>query len=315
MNPRRRCCLTGLGAAAALILGGCFPVRGEFDAFESGFASPTWKLWWMGKDFEDTVEVHAADDRRFGFEPSMAGAGGDALRVTIKQNQHEGTHHLQYNFEDQLYIEPEQATASYLMRFGSTFSPVEPGKLPGFAGTYRRAGWGPRVSDGFNGWSARSMFYPSPKGAPIRVASLTYLADMAAKGGNSTFFDWHTRGIPRFERDRWYHIIQHVRLNSVEGKVGKPDGVLQVWVDGKVAVDERAVVFRHTEKLKIERMWFNIHYGGGPAPEDYHVFLDEVVVHAGEPGRYEPTIGPTISVRASPVEPAVKPAQRVPMQK
>ncbi len=296
-------------------MAGCFPVRGEFDAFESGFASRAWKVGWRGDRFEKTVELHRAEDTRFGFQPSMNGSGGDAIRVTIQEGGHEGTHQFEFNFERQLYLEPEIATASYLMRFANTFNPVESGKLPGFAGTYKRAGWGPHVSNGFNGWSARSMFYPAPKGAPIRVASLAYLADMEAKGGNSTFFDWHTKGVARFERDRWYHIVQHVRLNTVADGKGQPDGVLQIWVDGRVAVDERAIVFRHTEKLKIDRMWFNVNYGGGPAPEDYHLFFDEIVVHAGEPGGFTPTIGPTISVRATPAEPAAKPAQRVPVVK
>ncbi|RMH14345.1 MAG: hypothetical protein D6695_01530 [Planctomycetota bacterium] len=265
---------------------GCSVIRRDFDSFESGFNSAAWRTRWKRKYLEPTVSIHKADDQRFGFVPSLDGRGGDALRVTIPAGAHEGTFQLQYVFKDHAYRDPEEATVSYLIRFASDFTPAQPGKLPGFAGTYDRAGWGPRVSDGFNGWSARGMFYPAPNGEPLHCASLCYLADMKSRGGSSTFYDWHKSGVPMFERDRWYHIVQHVRMNSVSGSVGQADGVLQVWVDGQLAVDQHNVVYRHSPELRIDRMWFNIHYGGDPAPTDYHVFLDEIIVHAGPPGTY-----------------------------
>lgn len=268
-------------AAGLALSGGCGIL--PFERFESGFESPAWREWWAGERFESTLGLQEAEDGRYGFEPSLDGRGGKALRVKIAAGSNEGTHQLEFNFSEHFYEDPAEATASYLMRFARDFTPPEAGKLPGFAGTYGKAGWGPRASDGHNGWSARSMFYPSPKGEPIRVASLCYLADMAERGGRSGFFDWHEKRVPRLERDRWYHIVQHVKMNTIVEGRGAADGVLRVWVDGRLAVDERALVFRHSGELRIDRMWFNVHYGGGPAPRDMHVFFDEIVIRAGGP--------------------------------
>lgn len=287
---------TRLGLAVlAVVFGavsGCGSLR-SFDRFESGFNAPGWKEYWRGKNFESTLAIMREDDRAFGFVPSMDGKGGNALCVTIKEGGHSGTHELEYNFQKHGYLDPEEATASYLMRFSQDFRPAQGGKMPGFAGTYGVAGWGDRISDGSNGWSTRGMHYPSPNGEPIRLASLCYLANMKERGGKSVFYDWHTSGTPRFERDRWYHIIQYVRMNSVKEGKGVADGVLRVYVDGKIAVNEKNIVYRNREEIKIDRFWFNVYYGGDPAPHDMHMFFDEIVIRAGpvlpneKPGTHE----------------------------
>jgi len=272
--------ISGLVLGSVVLAGGCGSLR-AFDRFESGFNAPNWREAWRGGKFEPTVAVVRADDRSLGFEPSMDGKGGNALCIKIAKGGHQGTHELEYNFAKHGYLDPSEATASYLMRFAQDFRPAQGGKMPGFAGTYGVAGWGNHISNGSNGWSARSMHYPSPNGEPIRLASLCYLANMKERGGKSQFYDWHESGVPRFERDRWYHIIQYVRMNSVVDGKGVADGVLRVYVDGKLAVNQTKVVYRNTEDLKIDRFWFDVYYGGDPAPHDMHLFIDEVVIRAG----------------------------------
>ncbi len=275
--------LNTLFLIAGMQLCGCASLE-PFERFASGFESPSWRTSWNEQYLEHTVGIQGVDDRRFGFEPARDGAGGRALRVTIEKGTNAGTHQLEYQFRERGFEDPAAATCRYLMRFGSDFVPEQGGKLPGFAGTYGVAGWGARVSNGSNGWSTRSMFYPAPKGVPVRVASLCYLANMTERSGRSVFYDWHTRGVPRFERNRWYEIVQHVRMNTIVDGKGQADGVLQVWVDGVLAVDERSLVFRHAGELRIDRMWFNVHYGGETAPSDMHIFFDDIVIERGDRG-------------------------------
>ena len=78
--------------------------------------------------------------------------GRSCLRVSIVKGGHYGTS-FKYKLREALGREPEELYAAYDVYYKK----IEGygGKSPGFDGTYGRAGWGGRTSDGVNGWSAR----------------------------------------------------------------------------------------------------------------------------------------------------------------
>ena len=150
--------------------------------------------------------------------------------------------------------------------------------MPGCAGTYERAGWGGRRSDGHNGWSARGGFgIAVPVGHPLAgnvpVHSYVYHSDMKEATGET--WPWSTDRPGVLAQERWYCIEQHVRLNAP----GASDGVLQAWIDGHIALDRRDVRFRESMDLHIETVWFNVFHGGTSAsPLDQHLYIDSIVI-------------------------------------
>ncbi|MCL4764220.1 MAG: hypothetical protein KJ018_20985, partial [Burkholderiales bacterium] len=77
------------------------------------------------------------------------------------------------------------------------------------------------------------------------------------------------------ERERWYCIEQHVRLNTP----GARDGVLRAWVDGALALARDDVRLRDVEAVRIERVWMNVYHGGtAPPARDMHLDIDSVVI-------------------------------------
>lgn len=77
------------------------------------------------------------------------------------------------------------------------------------------------------------------------------------------------------EPDRWYVIEQHVKLNTL----GKNDGVLEVWVDGQLALTRTDIRLRDRDGVRIEEVWLNFFHGGtASAPSDMHAYIDGVVI-------------------------------------
>ena len=75
------------------------------------------------------------------------------------------------------------------------------------------------------------------------------------------------------EPEKWYRVIQRVRLNSV----GQADGVLQVWLDGELVLDQDDVVFRNVAGLEIDQFNFSCFANGGmtgPTQEQFAYFDD-----------------------------------------
>jgi hypothetical protein len=79
----------------------------------------------------------------------------------------------------------------------------------------------------------------------------------------------------------WYAIEMYCKLNSLgkDGEPGKKDGVLKAWIDGQSAYERTDLRFRDVAKLKIETVWVNVYHGGTkPAPDDLHLYLDNLVI-------------------------------------
>jgi hypothetical protein len=229
------------------------------------FESEDWRKDWSGGQ-RPTVSVVSEDPER-GFEPLL----GKALRIKVTKGGHYGAS-LQYRFKDKTGSEPEEIYFRYYLRLGSDWDPARGGKLPGIGGTYGRAGWGGRPSNGRNGWSARGQFN-GRKDGKTPIGFYCYHADMKGRYGSSWI--WDKDGLGYLENNRWYCIEQRVRLNTP----GENDGVLEGWVDGKLAFRKTDVRMRDVSDLKIECIWINVYHGGTwSAESDDHLYIDNVVI-------------------------------------
>lgn len=205
---------------------------------------------------------------------------GPALAVTIAEGEKKGLN-IRFRYSQHSLPEPEEAYFRYYLRLGRNWNQtVSGGKLPGFAGTYRQAGWGSRRPDGTDGWSARGSFRktistgPPGKGELLTpIGSYVYHVDQDSFYGNT--WTWSRGRGALLQSERWYCIEQHVRLNHP----GEADGVIRAWLDGELVFERRGLRFRTVPDLKIEDVWFNVYHGGtARSPRDQQLYIDNVVV-------------------------------------
>ena len=241
------------------------------------FDSDHWRQHWSGGK-RSTVRV-VDEGKEQSFKPLL----GKALRIQVSKSGHYGAS-LQYNFEDRIGSEPEEIYFRYYLRFGSDWNPRRGGKLPGIGGTYGRAGWGGRPSNGRNGWSARGQFKGQQEGK-TPIGFYCYHADMRGRYGSAWI--WQKDKLGYLENNRWYCIEQYVKMNTP----GKNNGVLRGWVDGKLAFEKTDVRMRDVSLLKIECIWINIYHGGTwSAQSDDHLFIDNIVIANSYIGLMVPSI-------------------------
>ncbi len=213
------------------------------------------------------------------------GASGQVLNLpslhsVIPRNEHLGLD-LRYRFAQAAgQAGQQEAYMRYYLLVGPEWaSSPDTGKLPGFAGTYNRVGWGGRGWDGLKGWSARGAFYKGvAKDHPAHglLALGNYVYHSKSRNIYGEMFPWSaSEGLALLAPNRWYCIEQHVRLNTP----GKEDGVLQAWVDGQPVFSKTDFRFRDTLAVGIEDAWFDLYVGGqGTAKEDMNVHIAQVVV-------------------------------------
>jgi hypothetical protein len=236
--------------------------------FATGFdEGSAWKTRWnVAKGEIDTVER----DEKFGFKS----LSGSALKINLRKGS---------NFGSDLRLdtkkfgqEPDNLHFRYYVRLASDWNPtLDGGKMPGMAGTYNTAGWGGRRSNGNDGWSARGGFLrifndDHPMRGLTQLLTYVYHVDMKDSYGDV----WIWPGA-LLERNRWYCIEQQISLNRPDAA----DGVLRVWIDGRMTLERKNLRFRTVDRLHIEDVWLNVYHGGvDPSPHDQHLYIDNVVV-------------------------------------
>lgn len=238
-------------------------------------------------DFDGDDPVSSFDRvshaRRFEVVADPDRPANRVLRINLARGDHYGGS-LSVLTRRHLPEEPTTLYFAYRLRLGADWAPAQGGKLPGFGGTYDRAGWGGKPSDGANGWSARGQWFMDRQGA-VPIGSYVYHADMVDEGRT------YGVGMPwdaALRRERWYTIEQEITLDSIDdadgGERGAGDGRLRAWVDGALVFDREDLHLRDTDTLRIERVWLNIYHGGKqPAPADMHLMIDDVVIHPARP--------------------------------
>ncbi len=201
---------------------------------------------------------------------------GGALQIEFNPKTNYGFS-AHYRFKKLIGEEPEQLYFRYYLRLGNGWQPTDGGKLPGFAGTYNKAGWGGRAIDGYNGWSARGAYFlqasPNSKfDGTVPLGNYVYHLD-----GNSDYgetISWNS-ALSLLQKNRWYAIEQYLKLNDP----GQANGQLAVWLDGRKIFDKTDLRFRKTTQLKIESLWLNFYHGGINKPEStYYVYIDNLVI-------------------------------------
>lgn len=200
----------------------------------------------------------------------------------------------------------EELFMSYWIRFegldGGDFDFRRGGKLPGLAGGQIAVASGGGLKgvlpDGRNGWSARATF-----AADGRAYQYLYYPDNRNPLAGSKKYgenrSWILRGEPfRFASNRWYRILQYVKMNTVDPVTGRghTDGEIQVWVDRDIVLNER-IRFRHAASpthapdqapfhigklLDIDTIAMGLFHGGGTpghAPtRDVRWLIDDFMV-------------------------------------
>ena len=254
--------------------------------FAAGFESLSWAAEWSSFDPRSFASRISEDPER-AFVPLK----GSALKVHFKKGQNLALD-LRYAFHEKLGFEPEEGYFRYYLRLGNNWSPdVDGGKLPGFAGTYGKAGWGMRKSSGKDGWSLRGSFgvmtsLSNSMAGVTPIGTYAYHADMESISGDS--FHWPLSRLAGLQRNRWYCIEQYLKLN----KPGQKDGVFRAWIDGRLVFERTDLRLRDVPDLKIESVWFNVYHGGvTPPPRDMDLYIDNVVIAKNYIGPMSPPRG------------------------
>ena len=140
----------------------------------------------------------------------------------------------------------DSAGLSYCVRFPVGFDYVKGGKLPGlFGGTVTS---GRRIPNGTDGWSTRYMW--RRQGAGEVYAYLPSSVDHGTSLGRGS---WH------FSAGVWNCLTQTVVLNAP----GRADGQITVALDGATVFHQAGLVFRTTEGLHVDGVFFSTFFGGG----------------------------------------------------
>jgi hypothetical protein len=135
---------------------------------------------------------------------------------------------------------------SYRLRFPVGFLFNKGGKLPGLYGGDHVAGGD--IPDGANGLSTRYMWRAGGVGEVY-----AYLPTSQVHGTSLGTGSW------RWPTGRWVTVQQVVRLNTP----GRTDGSITVWLDGGQVLSVGDLVFRTTDTLRIDGVFFSTFFGGG----------------------------------------------------
>lgn len=230
-----------------------------------GLTEPVW---------QNTGELIYVEHSKIGH---FSGQQGKSVKMPFRTSKNLAGN-LDYYFASQTGGEPEEAYFRYYSLLGSGAYASGGGKLPGFGGTYNKAGWGGRANNGKNGWSARGAFFQTVGsknqtwGGRMPIGSYIYEVDTKNKYGKS--IPWGHE-LSTQQPGRWYAIEQYLKLNTP----GQKDGVLTVWIDGKRIYNRNNMHFRDTDQLKIEKVWLNYYFGGVAKPnKNFDMYIDNIVI-------------------------------------
>lgn len=154
---------------------------------------------------------------------------------------------------------------TYDVKFKYGFDFVKGGKLPGLAGG--TANTGGKIPNGYDGFSARFLWLGGGGGAVY-----AYLPTSKVWGTALGPYKW------KFKPDQWHTLTQKIVLNDV----GKSNGVLKVWFDNVLVHQENDILYRRSDKVKIDSFLFSSFFGGNSpdfaATADSYVYLRDIKI-------------------------------------
>lgn len=133
---------------------------------------------------------------------------------------------------------------TYDVEFARGFDFVKGGKLPGLYGGNAPSGG----ADTSKGFSTRYMWRTGGAGEVY-----AYVPDKSALYGESI-----SPGAWTFLPGQWQRLEQEVIVNHV----GQNDGVLRVWVDGKLLVNRTDMLYRVSNYVLVAGLMFSTFFGG-----------------------------------------------------
>lgn len=166
---------------------------------------------------------------------------------------------------------------AYRVRFGSGFEWVKGGKLPGLVGGTAPTGCLAKDDpDSLSGFSARMMWRAG--GLPVQYL---YFPERISECGDD--YDYLVGGISAAFSPGTWHTVQH---RIVMNDPGMPNGIMQAWFDGQLAVDEQSFLWRaEGYEYEVDALYFSTFFGGGDdswAPStDQTIDYDDFVIATG----------------------------------
>jgi len=218
---------------------------------------------WNSPEWEDGIRENRVQIKK---GSQAYGGEGCCLAVSYPKEKH-GTRDTGAQWIMELDDEYEEVYLTYSVKFKRGFDFVKGGKLPGLAGG--TAPTGNTSATGYNGWTARWMwrtFFNGTPGAPKqkRTKAISYAKfyksghDRDGKDEDETVFQKGTKDFS-FSSNQWYEVTQRVKLNDH----WKDNGILQIWVNDVLVLDQQNIRFRKTKRLKIDKLYFSTFFGGG----------------------------------------------------
>lgn len=234
--------------------------------WSNSFDSQDWMDQWYirenGKVYLGNIEIAKDSDNIFANILRVHYKKG-SLNPSRKDRPTGGTNfHARLDFipSDSLYLR-------YYVRFADDFPFNKGGKLPGLFGGKVHSGG--HIPDGTNGFSTRFMWREGGKGEVY-----AYLPTSVDHGTSFGAGNWS------FVPGIWYELEQHVVLNTI----GKKDGSIEVWVDGKPILKKENLYFRSVDTLKIQGIFFSTFFGGHDsswaAPKDTYIDFANFAISA-----------------------------------
>jgi hypothetical protein len=174
-----------------------------------------------------------------------------------------------------------KACISYDVRFDPDFDWSLGGKLPGLLGV--APGVSPSAPAGGHptsaGWSGRVMWV-GPKAYSWAGPSNMIVSYLYPPGQRSAYGD-NLRWGRGFGAGRWHTVQQCYSMNTV----GRDDGVLRAWLDGRLVLEDRAVRYRTSDDVRINYLAWDVFRGGSTlqwaGSRDDYIDIDNVVITGG----------------------------------
>ena len=249
----------------------CFAFTSATILWQDGFDKPEWQDGWKLRS-----------EKKWGMENAsiVEENGNKFLRVKYPRNSYSPNGVKQDNApwggaqfisdigsHDSLHLR-------YYVRFDKNFNFVKGGKLPGLCGGTANSGG--NIPNGTDGFSTRFM-WRSLGGGELYA----YMPDSKEWGTSLGRDNW------QFKRGKWQVVEHQLVLNEP----GKENGIVRVWIDGELALEEKNLKFRTTGVLKIDGIFFSTFFGGNDntwaTPIDTYVDFDDFAVSESYIGKKE----------------------------
>ena len=281
MNEFRKSIVSGAVFLALLqvfsiyVLGICGEIIFS-DDFESGELADHW----------DQVNIRTAANGGLETDPEHVYSGKRSLKLTSVANKGQssvaqvvrwflpGYDKLYYRYYAMFARDFDQGNFMHWTMIGGSRTDD---KFSGFG----KAGIKPNGTDFFTAMfePAREMKKYPPPGA--LQFSVSYPEMKAAKDGVYWTNSVHPDEPVVLERNRWYCLEAMVKLNEI----GKTDGELAFWVDGKELLHVRDFHWRDSDVLRLNYFWFSVYIH--QAMQDNTCWYDNLVISTEYIGQLE----------------------------